>query len=121
MLDIDTSQLAGLVRFYDRPLCGAIAGSARAARARARSFSGTPANFWVVRALGLDSPERAVAFADSLCDLPDSEGSTPRATAEQVVAGMLSTIDNWETTREKRLQTALAGLRSVYGLYVIQD
>jgi hypothetical protein len=120
MLDIDTSQLAGLVRFYDRPLSERLL-APLAARARARSFSGTPANFWVVRALGLDSPERGVAFADSLCDLPDSEGSTPRATAEQVVAGMLSASDDWEATREKRLQTALAGLRSVYGLYVNED
>jgi hypothetical protein len=34
---------------------------------------------------------------------------------------MLSTSDDWEATREKRLQTALAGLRSVYGLYVNED
>ncbi len=120
MLDIDTSQLAGLVRFYDRPLSERLL-APLAARARARSFSGTPANFWVVRALGLDSPERGVAFADSLCDLPDSEGSSPRATAEQVIAGMLSTGDNWDASREKRLEAALANLRSVYGLYVNED
>jgi hypothetical protein len=120
MLEIDTSQLAGLVRFYDRPLAELML-APLVARTRGRSFSGAPANFWVVRALGLDSPQRAVAFADSLCDLPDSEGTSPRATAEQVIAGILSTGDNWDASREKRLENALAGLRSVYSLYVNEN
>ena len=47
MLDIDTSQLAGLVRFYDRSLSELLL-APLVARTRGRSFSGTPANFWVV-------------------------------------------------------------------------
>ncbi len=120
MLDLDTSQLAGLVRFYDRPLAELLL-APLAARAQARSFSGTAANFWIVRAIALDSPERAVALADSLSDLADAEGSSPRATAQQVVAGTLSTAENWDASREKRLQVALGGLRSVYGLYVSEE
>ena len=34
---------------------------------------------------------------------------------------MLSTGDNWDASREKRLDIALAGLRSVYDLYVDGD
>lgn len=34
---------------------------------------------------------------------------------------MLSTGDNWDASREKRLEAALANLRSVYGLYVNED
>jgi hypothetical protein len=120
MLEIDTSQLASLVRFYDRPLAELML-APLVARTRGRSFSGAAANFWVVRALGLDSPERAVAFVDSLCDLADAEGSSPRATAEQVIAGVLSAGATWDDSREKRLHAALGGLRSVYGFYVNED
>ncbi len=120
MLDIDTSQLASLVRFYDRPLAELLL-APLAARAQARSFSGTAANFWIVRAIALDSPERAFALADSLSDLGDAEGSSPRATARQVIAGALSTAELWDASREKRLQVALGGLRSVYGLYVSEE
>jgi hypothetical protein len=120
MLEIDTSQLAGLVRFYDRPLAELML-APLVARTRGRSFSGAAANFWVVRALGLDSPERAVAFVDSLCDLADAQGSSPRATAEQVIAGVLSAGATWDDSREKRLHAALGGLRSVYGFYVNEE
>jgi hypothetical protein len=119
MLDIDTSLLASLVRCYDPPLAQGLLEPVLS-RTRSRTFAGRAPYYWVIRSLTLESPDGAVAWADSLCELPWN-GLLARDLAKEVIASVLSSADNWDGDFNQRLQNALTPVRSVYGVYVDRD
>jgi Carboxypeptidase regulatory-like domain len=120
MLDVDTCLLADLVRFYDRPLAESLLDPVLV-RTRSRTFAGLGGFFWLVRALTRDSLDRALAFADSLSELPAWNGSLMRDNARQIIASALSYDGYWDSDPNQRLQGDLMLVRSVYGVYVDQD
>jgi hypothetical protein len=116
MLDIDTCLLANLVAFYDRSL-GASLLEPVVSRTRSRTFAGFAPYYWMIRSLTLDSPERALAWTDSLCERPTWNGFQVRESARQVIASVLSSARS-DTDRTQKLQSELENVRSVYGIYV---
>jgi TolA-binding protein len=120
MHDIDTCLLANLVRFYDRPLAEMLLDPVLA-RTRSATFGGMGYYFWVVRSLVLESPHRALAWADTLCDLPSWIGLGARDSARRVIANVLSGGANWDSDPSQRLQSELGNIQSVYGFYVDRD
>jgi hypothetical protein len=117
MLDIETCLLANLVGFYDRSL-GASLLEPVVSRTRLRTFAGFPPYYWMIRSLTLDSPERAMAWIDSLSERPTWNGFQGRESARQVIASVLSNADSWDADRTRKLQSELVNVRSVYGIYV---
>ncbi|HET6323476.1 MAG TPA: carboxypeptidase-like regulatory domain-containing protein [Planctomycetaceae bacterium] len=120
MLDIDTCLLANLVRLYDRPL-GAFLLEPVVSRTRSRTFGGIAPYYWTIRSLALDSPERALAWADTLCDRPTWNGFLVRNSARQVICSVLSSADGWDADRSQQVRSELETVRSVYGVYIARD
>jgi tetratricopeptide (TPR) repeat protein len=119
-VDNDTCLLANLVRLYDRPLAEFLLDPVNS-RTRSRSFGGMASYYWVIRSLTLDSPDRALAWADSLSDVPNWDGSQAQNSVKQVIANVLSNVEDWDSNRSQRLQSTLSNLRNAYGVYVDRD
>jgi hypothetical protein len=120
MLDIDTCLLANLVRFYDQPLAKFLLDPVFS-RARLRTYSGMAPYYWALRSVTLASPERALAWADSLGgELRNWDGSLARDSARNVIASTLWVDDYWDADRSQRhAQRAVPGAE--YGVYRNRD
>jgi hypothetical protein len=115
-IDNDTCLLANLVRYFDRDVAESLMEPVLA-RARSRTFGGIATYYWFVRSQAQESPERALAWADSLGDLPSAEGSSPRDTAKQVIINVLSYADDAASDPRERLKNELAGVQNAYSIY----
>jgi hypothetical protein len=118
--DIDTCLLANLVRYYDREIAESLL-EPILERARSRTFAGVTPYYWFTRSLTLDSPERALAWSDSLCELPSLDGALQREITKQVIANVLSSNSKAEGDRRQSLESELASVRGAYGVYVDRD
>jgi hypothetical protein len=119
-IDSDTCLLANLLGCYDREIAESLLEPVLA-RARSRTFAGIVPYYWVTRWLTLDSPERALAWADTLGELPSWNGGQPRAITRQVVANVLSNAGNIESDPRERVKSELASVQNAYGVYVERD
>jgi hypothetical protein len=121
MLDIDTCLLANLVRFYDQPLAAFLLDPVFS-RIRLRTFSGMASSYWVIHSVTLDSPERALAWADSLGgELRYWDGSLVRDSVSNVIASALWVDAYWDADRGQRLHNELSQVQSIYGVYLNRD
>jgi hypothetical protein len=119
-IDLDICLLANLVRYFDRDVAESLMEPVLA-RVRARTFAGITPYYSFTRWLALESPERALAWADSLCDRPSWNGGNPRESTRQVIANILSNTDDAGNVPGERLKRELAGVQSAYGIYVNRD
>lgn len=113
MLDVDTAQLADLVRFYDRSLA-MHALDPVLSRTDLRSYSGMPTYVWAIRSLALMDAERAISFSSSLSASPAWSGGSSRNSARQFIAGLLTTPALWDVECGRRLDAELENVRLIY-------
>jgi Carboxypeptidase regulatory-like domain len=120
-IDMDACLVASLVRFYDRELSESLM-EPLLLRWRSRTFAGVTPYFWLTRSLALDSPDRALAWADSLCDLPSWNGTRPRKVTRQMVFNALTLTGSTDDgDRRQRLMSDLTTIQNSYGVYVDRD
>jgi hypothetical protein len=119
-IDGDTCLLANVLGQYDREIAESLL-EPILARLRSRTFAGTIPYYWTTRWLTLDSPERALAWADSLGDLPSSNGPAPREMTRQVIANVLSNAGNTGSDPLQRVKAELAIVQNAYGVYLERD
>jgi hypothetical protein len=119
-IDVDTCLLANLLGCFNREIAESLMEPVLA-RSRSRTFAGIIPYYWMTRRLTLDSPERALAWADSLSDLPAWNGGLPREVTKQLIANMLSNVDNAESDPSERVKSELTSVQNAYGVYVERD
>jgi hypothetical protein len=120
MVDVDTCLLANLVRFYDEPLAKLLLDPVFS-RARLRAYSGMASYYWALRSVTLESPERALTWADSLGEILNWNGSLARDSAKNVIASALSVDADWDADRSRRLHNELFQVQSLYGIYLNRE
>ena len=119
-IDVDTCLLANLLGYYDREIAESLMKPVLA-RSRSRTFAGIIPYYWMTRWLILDSPDRALVWADSLSDLPAWNGGLPREVTKQSIANMLTRTDNTESNPDVRVKSELTIVQNAYGAYVERD
>jgi Carboxypeptidase regulatory-like domain len=115
-LDIDDANLADIVMFYDRSLAADLL-EPLLSRVVSRSYSGMRTSVWPIRSLASLDPERAIKFADSLCNRAGWDGAIPRESAIQAIANVLATAPAQDAD-DGRMKSALSGIRNSYGVYL---
>lgn len=77
-----------------------------------------PTYSWSVHSLTVMHPDAAIAFADSLSDLPGWNGYSPRSTAKQTVINVLTSPSFWDKDPDRRVRAELSYLRNAYDVYL---
>ena len=116
-IDVDTCLLANIIRHFDREIAASLMEPVLV-RAGSRSFAGMGFYYWMLRAQTLESPDRAMKWADSFCDLPSLDGTVPRDAARRAIANIVALPANWEGDQSQRLQDDLGAVQNFYGVYV---
>jgi hypothetical protein len=120
MLDVDTPDVLNLVRFYDEPLAVRLLEPVLS-RLVSETYSGMPTYIWCIQTLTLLDPQRAIAFPGTLSGQPGWDGTSPRNSATQIIASVLTNDSLWDKKVDRRIKNQLARVHNVYGAYIDLD